>query len=145
MNISIQHLHLQTRCNMKTKSSSWDLGAASRFVAMSLWSRSWLMSSWCLKFEFMVLESGSLAQSWGLVKSVIFTKGDKKILESVTGITKFVRYYKVRQKIIKLLQSIGSITNKVQQVLQSLAKSYCKVWQALQSVKKHYYRVWQIL
>lgn len=75
----------------------------------------------------MVLESGSLAQSWGLVKSVIFTKGDKKILESVTGITKFVRYYKVRQKVIKLLQSIGSITNKVQQVLQSLAKSYCKV------------------
>lgn len=85
------------------------------------------MSSWCLKFEFMVLESGSLAQSWGLVKSVIFTKGDKKILESVTGITKFVRHYKVRQKVIKLLQSIGSITNKVQQVLQSLAKSYCKV------------------
>lgn len=84
----------------------------------------------------MVLESGSWTQSWRLVKSVIFTKGDKKILESVTGITKFVWYYKVWQKVIKLLQSIGSITNKVQQVLQSLAKNYCKVWQALQSVKK---------
>ena len=82
MTKSIHARNVQTVCNIKPK--PWFLWETSQFPSLSL--RSWVL--------------GKGLKSWVFFQSVAIEKFDKKLLQSVAGITQCDSYYKERQKTI---------------------------------------------
>ena len=76
---------------------------------------------------------------WQVLKSVtVITKWDRKLLQSVAGITNVTEnYYKVWQ----ILQSVTVNTKWDRTLVKCVTENFYKVWQVLQIVTRNYYSV----